>query len=1058
MRRLSGQAARFLAHAARICVTGLLSLTLVLAILLAGLIWRLSAGPLELTWLIAPIERLVNDADSPTRLSVGSVAMTWDGYKDGLDRPLEFVLLNLRVGDADGGRRLEIPRVELSVSTSQLALLRFRPRVIVMEDARLTVIRAPDGTLSLDLGSFIEAADRKTSDRLDHAGPELADLLAELSEPIPIVPRGEVWNQVRQVKLRRAGVTLRDHVLNTSWEMAGVDLELRRRSEGGLDVTLAASLALGTESVGLRVAGALSPGDGGARASLTTTPLSPAAIGRVAPGLASLERLDAPIALTADIALTRALRPITGALRVEIGAGQVRLADTPIALSAGGASLTMRDGGITLETLRLALRPPSATDTVTLTVAGHARQDGARFLAEGRMGFDRIDFTTLAALWPVQFAPSARAWLTDNITAGMARAGEVRVVLEGRDDFSTVTVTSLTGGFDGENLTVHWLRPIPPLEQARARVNFLDPDRIEILMPTARQKAGTRGGQMASAGGRMLLSGLTAETQLAAIQIDVTGSIANTIALLREPRLGLLDRAKIEFKDPAGEASVTVALRFPLLNTLKVDDIAIKANARMSGLRLVGLVAGRDIERGEIELEATNAGMTVKGQADLAKIAVRLDGLIDFQDGPPNQVQRRFTAQGTATAEQLAAAGIDGEDWVRGALTGTATWSDRRDGTGEVAIDADLTQAVLAVPPLDWTKPAGQAAKGSGRIVLARDRMRLIDRIAVDGAGLGFRGAAEVHNGKISALRIERAGFGRNDIRGVIRFPKGQPIAMTLSGPALDLSDKLTAKQPPPNRDGPRGQAWTIESQFDRVFLAHDLSASNVIGGAHFDGRLYAALRVGGRLGEAGAFQVEVAGSPGRRRFTANADDAGALLRGLDVITTVEGGTLSITGTFDDSQREFPLTGTARMTEFRVRGAIGFGKLLQAMTLYGLVDVLRGPGIGFSEMTAPFRLDDRRLTLENTRAFSPSLGLTTKGDILVREERLEMEGTIVPAYFFNSLLGNIPLVGRLFSPETGGGVFAARYTLRGSAQDPSVFVNPLSALTPGFLREIFGIF
>jgi hypothetical protein len=67
-----------------------------------------------------------------------------------------------------------------------------------------------------------------------------------------------------------------------------------------------------------------------------------------------------------------------------------------------------------------------------------------------------------------------------------------------------------------------------------------------------------------------------------------------------------------------------------------------------------------------------------------------------------------------------------------------------------------------------------------------------------------------------------------------------------------------------------------------------------------------------------------------------------------------------------------------------------------------------------------------------------------------------MEGTIVPAYMLNSLLGNIPLLGRLFSPETGGGLFAATWRLNGPLDDPQVSVNPLAALTPGFLRGIFG--
>ena len=59
---------------------------------------------------------------------------------------------------------------------------------------------------------------------------------------------------------------------------------------------------------------------------------------------------------------------------------------------------------------------------------------------------------------------------------------------------------------------------------------------------------------------------------------------------------------------------------------------------------------------------------------------------------------------------------------------------------------------------------------------------------------------------------------------------------------------------------------------------------------------------------------------------------------------------------------------------------------------------------------------------------------------------------------FNSLLGRVPLVGRLFSLEAGGGLFAATYRVQGPLRDPSVTVNPLAALTPGFLRGLFGIF
>ena len=92
------------------------------------------------------------------------------------------------------------------------------------------------------------------------------------------------------------------------------------------------------------------------------------------------------------------------------------------------------------------------------------------------------------------------------------------------------------------------------------------------------------------------------------------------------------------------------------------------------------------------------------------------------------------------------------------------------------------------------------------------------------------------------------------------------------------------------------------------------------------------------------------------------------------------------------------------------------------MTLYGLVEVVQGPGMGFTQLVAPFKLTNDLLELDDARAYSPSLGMTAKGKADLARNRCDVQGTIVPAYFFNSLLGGIPFVGRLFSPERGGGV------------------------------------
>jgi hypothetical protein len=250
------------------------------------------------------------------------------------------------------------------------------------------------------------------------------------------------------------------------------------------------------------------------------------------------------------------------------------------------------------------------------------------------------------------------------------------------------------------------------------------------------------------------------------------------------------------------------------------------------------------------------------------------------------------------------------------------------------------------------------------------------------------------------------------------------------------------------------------------VLLGHGRGVAGVVAHVEDDGRVLSRANVTGRTtatggggrGGGGPFQFAITPVNGVRRLSVSAADAGGLLLALDVDDKVQGGKLTVTGSYDDRNPGHMLAGSAVMTDFRIHGAPMLARLLKGMTLYGLVELAQGPGLGFSRLEAPFRWTGDLLQLHDARAFSPSLGMTAKGSLDLAAHTADLDGTIVPAYFFNSLLGHIPLIGRLFSPERGGGLFAATYTVRGSLDDPSVSVNPLAALTPGFLRGAFGLF
>lgn len=1063
MRRIPGQVARHTGRALHRLAKVAMALVMLVAALVTVLAWRLAQGPMEITWLLARMEKMVNVADNPTRLNVGNATLAWQGFRQGVDRPLEVRLANVAVTDEAGERRMEIPRADLSVSIRALFLGRIVPRTIEIDGARLTVFRAADGSVSLDLGTLHETTD--TADT-PHPGARepIAAFLRELTRPAGYRPGAqEILSQIRRVVVRDATVTVIDQRLGATWYAPHADINLARRPGGGVDGHATLGLALGDQTATLTVTATMPAGENGAtRLTAAMSAVTPAALAHAAPSLRNMAALDAPIRLTVDVDLDTDLMPVESHFRAQIGPGRVTLVNEPVDLLGGALKVATTKSEATIEQGELIIAATDRTRPTRLTVTGALRQDDSKLSVVATLGMDRVDFADLSRLWPPKASPPTRSWILENITAGTAQNARIEVALRASDDLSDVTVTHLQGLLDGEDLTVHWLRPIAPLDRGKAQLRFADTDRLEITMTSARQKAGNRGGFLTASNGRMVITGLSERDQVATIDVDIAGSVPNAITLMKEPRLHLLNRQAIDFRDPAGDMTARLSLSLPLEQDLQAEDVTTRVTARVSKLHLTGFVAGRDIDQGEAELDATDSGMTIKGRAQLAGIPLQVDAMMDFRGGPASQVVNRATVTGRASAAQLRRAGLDGGDLLAGDVAGTATWTERRNGQMDIVVDADLTPAELIASPIAWHKPPGVPAKGSARVVLAKGQMRQIERITLDGEGISVRGSATCEDGRIAHLQLDRARLGRSDVHGSFGLPAGGPVAMTLAGPVLDMSTKLSAKTTPEERqkaDATTGSGWTLDARFDRVLLAGGKEARNVTVRARNDGRIYRDMSVAGSTGADAAFSLNIAPAGGTQRsLKIHAADAGSVLQGLDILKTMEAGTLTATGTFDDGQRGHPLTGSVEITDFRMRQTPGLGKLLQAMTLYGLVDVLRGPGMGFSQLVGPFRLQEHVMTLDNARAFSSSLGLTAKGKLDLAHDQADIEGTIVPAYFFNSMLGNIPLIGKLFSPETGGGVFAARYTLRGPMADPTVMVNPLSALTPGFLREIFGLF
>ncbi len=1001
----------------------------------AVLAWQLAEHPIDMPWLAARIKAEASAAAAPADFRIGGATLAWEGFRAGLGAPIDIRLADVSVDDPAAGLRIDAPRVQLVLELAPLLRGRLRPRSIALLDARATL--RPEGR-------HPAAASAET--------PDWQSLLRKLGS---------------RVVVRGARIS----APTRGWSVSRLDAELTRQGDGGADASAAIAATLGAARVAASLRAIQAP-SGTATLHAALEPMRPAALGAIWPPIGeAAARLDAPVGGEADLTVDGSLAPTS--LRFELRAqpGSLRAGDAPVpVLGARVAGSWQADTSARAEAT-LDLQPRPDQPNTHLTARGEARLGPAGAMGKVALDLDRLDFGDLRVLWPVGLASGARDWVLENVTAGVAQGGhaEFGMALPApMSGLSELHMTSASARLAGTNLTVHWLRPIPPVEHAAAALQLVDQDTLRVDLGTGQQMAAqTRAGELSVEGGRVLITGLSQPDQNAAIRVNVAGSVPNALALLAHPRLDLLSIHPVPLKEPRGQITAGILVSLPLQARVTMDQVSVDARGHIADLHLADLVAGRTLDDGDFAIAATGDGLTLTGTARLAAIPSRITGAVDFRAGPQGQVQQRFTVTGRAEAQELARAGLDAGEVLAGPADLSAVYTQRRDGASEIDVRAGLRDAELRVTPLGWHKPAGRPATARARLILDRaSRLRRIDTIEADGVGLQVRGAARLELGGDVALTLDRLILGGTMGQGFARIGNGaRMIRASLSGPRLDLSGRFA---PPPgalpasggraSRDAGAGHGpdWTVDASFAEVVLAHGRLASDLRLHVEESAGILQAARLSALTGPGRPVDVSITSDRSGRSVRATAADGGAVLRDLGAVDTIDGGRLAVSGRYLDRRADRPLSGVATLDGFRVRGAPVLAKVLQAMTLFGLVQAVEGPGMTFDHLTAPFVYANGVLTLDDARAFNASLGLTAKGRIDFDRELLALEGTIVPAYMLNTALGRLPLVGRLFSPERGGGVIAARYVASGPLADPAVRVNPLSALTPGFLRGIFG--
>ncbi len=1015
MRSLLRQAGETTHRFARLVGTAFLLLLLCFG----AIAWRLSRGPVVLPLLAQRISLATSAALPGLNVTIGSAALAWEGFHKGgapLDLRLNDIVMHARSGSLDGS----ISR--LRVTLSPVALLRghIAPILILARSSafrlEFTRVRAP-AALSPLVAVLAAGPPRKHA--LDFASIRLI--------------------RISDLKISVIDPTNGVHLLSN-----GASLQIRQTKDGTITGNAGALFLHGNDTVAVRLTVNVSHGEGS-----VTAQFGPFYPSRIAPNSIWLRRFDTPTTISVGLPIRRdePSQPINVA--ADLGAGSIQFAGSMIPIKDGKFDIDVRQSGARLKQAQLYLAKINGSDP-TLTATGTLGL-APPYAGALRVAVDRVKASALPIYWPNRLASDARRFVTRHITDGVATGG----------DFSaefylspSPALTRFHGTFLASGITLNWLPGATKMTELAGTVLFPDSDKLLITA-----SHGNFGGLALS--GTMMVDGLDSDMQVAKIAARLSGSLAGAVPSLNAPPLRLAAEG-IKLAHATGDVEATVAARLPLIRKLTLHDLTLAINAMLTDGTVPLPFVNLALDQAHVQLQADLHRVNLSGTGALGDQPASFTAVIGL---PENRVH--LSGKAILNSVLLTRMGVPSTVWRSGSAPLSITYKATK-GTGKLNLALDLTGARLALPGLGWNKTAGVRSNIDLTLTLVSGKLSGLQSATAVAPRLLFRGAQKANGFAITTARI-----GTTTATGTVTPPAGldAPWTVSLRGNVLDIASAIRPSRSAPGHSRNKTRVvsppwslrhnlaldprWHIVAKFAHVALddspdAKRLGSTSIL--ATGTGTALYRLTAVSEPSKKGKATLHITRVSGQSNIDLVSSDTASLLAAVGEPSIIAGGTLHFIGHNTTSGIEGRIT----IKDFRIPQAPAAGKLLQALTIYGIPAAASGPGLGFSRLVAQLRLENGVLSIVRGRAESPSLGLTTSGTVDLERERYDLGGTIVPAYAINSLPGKIPVIGQLFRSDKGGGLFAARYSLTGTFANPNVSVNPLSALAPGILRDVFG--
>ncbi|GAC1333312.1 MAG: DUF3971 domain-containing protein [Beijerinckiaceae bacterium] len=656
----------------------------------------------------------------------------------------------------------------------------------------------------------------------------------------------------------------------------------------------------------------------------------------------------------------------------------------------------------------------------------------------------------LLRLWPTFIAANVRAWALGNVLAGTVQSARIAVDYDAADltamrmdqppsDGSTLIDFTIADG------SVRFMDGVEPLSGLAGTGHLTGHTSTFVATSGALDVGGGR--RLNLAEGSFHVADAAIKPTPATVNLRANGSLEAVSALLNSEAMKSYANLPLDPTTLKGQVDGRVGLDLHIGKDASRDDTVVRLNANITNLVAEKLIGREKLDNATLAIAVDQSGLRASGQGRLFGGPATLDFRKPLSGA--GEAAINVTLDDQARAKQgWAMPGISGPIAARI----TAPLPAEK---GKAQVEFDLTKASLDGVMPGVVKPAGRPAKAVLAVTSGPDST-LLDQIVVDAGAIQVRGTAELGadnsllSAKFSQLRLSPG----DDMR-VEAQKTEDALRLTVRGNVVDARPFLKYI----TQAGAEARAGKAAADVDLDLKVALLTGNNKQALSNAELRL---LRHAGQLKQfalAGKFGREaLTGSIGRTeagapRVNIATTDAGSLISFLDLYKRMEGGSLSAQMLVGENR----VDGSIAIKDFMLRDEPAMRRLVTEGAFRGTGEEARFDPtlVRFNRLQFMFGRTGSRLDLRDGTMAGQQIGLTVEGWIDTNSEKLALNGTFIPAYTVNNFFSKIPVFG-LFMGGSNEGLFGVNYGITGSIGAPTLNVNPLSAIAPGFLRKIFG--